>query len=422
MSSIVAADAGLDPLTGCQSRAAAIEELDRLDARLEADGIPVMLLIVDVDGFSSFNCARGVKHGDAMLKAIAACLGRRRRGQDCLARLGDDEFALIVGLDPSLGAPASLAADYLADLRAFVDPALGRLLPCSIGAATVAPGEDAGSLLARATQALKVAKLTGNHLHLFAEPGADEPWLSAPEDLRRAILDDEIEPHFQPLIDLETRRNVGFEMFARWTHPQRGIVAPSVFIKVAEEHGLIASLTEGLLRRACRFAVTWPRRFTLAMNVSLSHLADPGLPAMVGRVLADSGFDPARLELELPEAALAPEHDLQARISDLARIGVKLTLDDFGSSFGSLRALRRLPISKLKIDQSFVSRATAYGDGLEVFKGIVSLGRTLGIPTVAEGVENEATLQIAELAGCTMAQGWHFARPIPAPRQARKVG
>jgi len=233
-------------------------------------------------------------------------------------------------------------------------------------------------------------------------------------ELRVALRRDELEPFFQPLIALPTGRLVGFEMLARWPHPQRGLVPPTEFVPIAEDAGLIGQMTERLLHRACHAARDWPADVTLAVNVSPVQLRDRQLPRMIQAALEATGLPPAQLEIELTESALLADFALARSILDeLKALGVRLSLDDFGTGYSSLRHLQMLPIDKIKIDSSFVRAMGADADSRKIVAAVVGLGHSLGLPTVAEGVEDvAAAIAVAEL-GCDIGQGYLFGKALP---------
>ena len=231
-------------------------------------------------------------------------------------------------------------------------------------------------------------------------------------ELRQAIVNDAIVPYFQPLMELATGRLVGFEMLARWPHPTRGTVSPAEFIPIAEEIGLIGAMTDRLLHRACRCAMTWPADTVLACNISPLQLQDPGLPEMVRAALDHAGLPPHRLELEITESALVGDLALARDLLDeLKKLGVRLALDDFGTGYSSLRHLKMLPIDKLKIDASFVATMAIDVESRKIVAAVVGLGASLGLITVAEGVEKLETSALLRDLGCDVGQGYLFGRP-----------
>ena len=273
-------------------------------------------------------------------------------------------------------------------------------------------------LMHRADIALYRAKADGRGCVRQFEPGMDvhvRARALLEGELRQAIADDAIVPHFQPLVDISTGRLMGVEMLARWPHPVHGMVPPDQFIPIAEDLGLIGALTEQLLRRACLAAKSWPPEVSLACNVSPVQLRDPNLPGMIKGVLAETGFPASRIEIEVTESALVGDLDLARGLLDQLRVlGVRLALDDFGTGYSSLRHLQTLPFDKIKIDRSFVAAMATDPESAKIVSAVLGLGRSLGLATVAEGIETEETATFLRDLGCEIGQGWLFGRPTSA--------
>ena len=403
-----------DPLTGLPNRALLREHLGRALAEARKGGGTVAALIVDLDRFKPVNDVHGHQVGDRLLLDVAERLRRATRGTDLVARFEDE------GHGPREAA-ARLAERVVSALEAPFELAGGRgaaQVGCSVGVALAAAGdENADALLGRADTAMYRAKAEGRGRFRFFEAGMDErirERAALAADLRAAVAADALEPHFQPLVDLGTGRLVGFEMLARWPHPRRGQVPPVEFVPIAEDTGLIGPMTERLLRRACRAAVAWPAGVTLACNISPVQLRDRGLPAIVRAALAESGLQPGRLEIELTESALLDDFGLAREIlAELKALGVRLALDDFGTGYSSLRHLQALPIDKIKIDAGFVRSMADSAESRKIVTAVVGLGQSLGLPTVAEGVEDAAAAGLLVGLGCNVGQGWLFGRAVP---------
>ena len=416
-----------DALTDLPNRRRLYEELRITLARPDRSGGEVALLLCDLDRFKLINDVHGHPAGDHLLQLVAARLRSLVRPGDLIARLGGDEFALVVL--PDVGAQLGLTSETAAHLARRIITVLGQpfKLPegavvrvgVSIGIALARPeGGSADALMRRADVALYRAKADGRSRFHFFDPGLDAHFQQRvlfEGELRQAIAEDLLVPHFQPLVDLTTDRLIGFEMLARWPHPVRGMVPPGEFIPIAEDIGLIAPMTECLLRRACRIATTWPSEIVLACNVSPLQLRDRGLPAMVQTILDETGLPAHRLELEITESALVGDIDLARRLlGELKALGVRLALDDFGTGYSSLRHLQMLPFDKLKIDAGFVRAMTSDVESRKIVAAVVGLGHSLGLVTVAEGVEESATAALLREFGCDVGQGWLFGRPGPA--------
>ena len=416
-----------DALTDLPNRRRLYEELRSALARMERSGGGVALLILDLDRFKAINDAHGHPAGDKLLQLVAARLQDTARAGDLVARLGGDEFALVASLNAAIRPQShgaivkQLAKRIVTALRQPFDLGCGTQVQVgtSIGVAVAQPGgEDADGLVHRADIALYQAKAGGrSRFHVF-EPGMDErirarALLEA--DLRQAVADDLIVPHFQPLIEITSGRVIGFEMLARWSHPGRGMVSPGEFVPVAEEVGLIGPMTDRLLRRACRLATSWPAGMLVACNISPLQLRDRGLLAMVQAALKEAGLPAHRLELEITESALIGDFDLALEIlGELRALGVRLALDDFGTGYSSLRHLQLLPIDKIKIDASFIRTMTHDVESRKIVAAVIGLGHSLGLSMVAEGVEEAETAQMLRNLGCDVGQGWLFGRPAAA--------
>ena len=417
-----------DTLTELPNRRRFYEELEAALATGRRHGLDHALLLIDLDRFKAANDAYGHPAGDELLRLVAARLRNTLRDDDRIARLGGDEFAFVVCCDPA--GPDQPKTDPTAVAERIVD-ALGEPFALSGGAVvrigasvgiglTGAEGTGVDDLMHRADVALYRAKAEGRGCFRVFEQGMDTHVRARAlleSDLRQAVADDAIVPHFQPQVDLGTGRLVGVEMLARWPHPTRGMVPPVDFIPIAEDLGLIGAMTERLLRRACRAAAHWPDHVILACNVSPIQLRDPTLPATVRTILADTGFPASRMEIEVTESAFVGDLDLARTLLDqLKALGVRLALDDFGTGYSSLRHLQTLPFDKLKIDRSFVAAMATDPESGKIVSAVIGLSRSLGLATVAEGVETERTADVLRDLGCGVGQGWLFGRPAPADR------
>jgi EAL domain-containing protein (putative c-di-GMP-specific phosphodiesterase class I) len=266
--------------------------------------------------------------------------------------------------------------------------------------------------------ALYRAKADGRGTYRFFETGMDaraQARRLLEMDLRAALLRDEFEAYYQPIRDVASGRVVAFEALLRWNHPQRGLIAPINFIPVAEETGLIVQLGEFVLRSACSDAATWPDDVDVAVNLSPVQFKSPNLIASVTDALAASGLAARRLELEITESVLLQNSEATlTTLHELRAMGVRISLDDFGTGYSSLSYLRSFPFDKIKIDRSFVSELATREDSMAIIRAVTGLGRSLGIVTTAEGVENDAQLELLRREGCTQAQGYLFSKPRPA--------
>ena len=386
----------------------------------ETDPETIAVLCLDLDRFKSVNDTLGHAVGDALLRQVTRRLCEAvGDGDGTVARLGGDEFALLLPrVRPEVAGRLAkrlveeVGRDYEIDgQRAHVGLSVGIALAPT-------DGRDPEQLLRAADMALYRAKEEGRGTFRFFEPGMNARMQARRElefDLRQALADDQFELHYQPLVALATDRIVGFEALVRWAHPTRGLIAPAAFIPLAEEVGLIVPLGAWVLREACREAATWPGEVRVAVNLSPVQFSDPDLVATVVAALADAGLDSRRLELEITEGVLLQEGE--ATLSTLHRLkalGVRIAMDDFGTGYSSLSYLQRFPFDKIKIDRSFVADIVTRADAVAIVRAVTSLGASLGIETVAEGIETPEQLKRLRLEGCTQVQGYLISRPKPA--------
>ncbi len=419
--------ARIDDLTGLPNRRHFYDEIRAMLARRGRTGGDLALLLIDLDRFKAVNDVHGHPAGDQLLRLAAERLRTTARAGDLVARLGGDEFALVAPMPPSAGmrspgdASAELALRIITALEQPFELPSGFRAQVGVSVGVALAGAEAGGVdpfVHRADVALYRAKADGRGRFCFFDPSMDEQVQARAVlegELRQAIADDQIIPHFQPLVRLDTERLIGFEMLARWPHPTRGMVSPAEFIPVAEDAGLIGPMTERLLRRACRVAAGWPADVSLACNVSPLQLRDRSLPIMVRAALDESGLPPHRLELEITESALVGDLNLARDVlCELKALGVRLALDDFGTGYSSLRHLKMLPFDKLKIDAGFVGAMADNAESRKIVAAVVGLGQSLGLITVAEGVEDTETAALLRGLGCDVGQGWLFGRPAAA--------
>jgi len=413
-----------DALTDLPNRRRLYEQLQAGLARPDRSGGQIALLLCDLDRFKLVNDVHGHSAGDHLLQLVAARLRSLKGAGDFIARLGGDEFALVTPLSdarqpgPSGALAAQLARRVINGLEQPFELASGAVVQIgvSIGIA-LAQSEDgsADALVRRADVALYRAKAEGHSRFQFFDPALDihiQRRALLEGELRKAVAHDLLVPHFQPLVEMATGRLLGFEMLARWPHPTRGMVPPYEFIPIAEDVGLIGPMTERLLRRACRAAATWPGDVFIACNMSPLQLRDRGLPAMVQSILDETGLSADRLELEITESALVGDIDLaRDLLGELKALGVRLALDDFGTGYSSLRHLQLLPLDKLKIDAGFVRVMDTDLESRKIVAAVVGLGHSLGMVTVAEGVEEARTASLLQDLGCDIGQGWLYGRP-----------
>ncbi len=420
----VARLASEDPLTGLPNRRVFRSALDQISRRPHpggadaAPGIEFAVMFLDVDRFKVVNDTLGHQIGDALLQEVAKRLNQPLRETDVLARLGGDEFAIVV---PSVS--TRLALELLAN--ALVDAVLqpyeinGHRIRTSISIGiAVGPqdGESADDLLMAADLALYAVKAGSRGTFEFYDASMNKDLNNRRQlelDLREAIERNELELHYQPIMNLRRDGISGFEALARWRHPAKGMVPPGIFIPVAEDSGLILPLGEWALLEACRTAVTWPDDLKIAVNLSPVQFSAPNLVETVQRVLTDTGLAPERLELEITERIFMDNSD--GTLSILRRLkvlGVRIAMDDFGTGYSSLSYLRSFPFDKIKVDRTFVSDLAEHNEHIVIVQAVVSIARALGMTTTAEGVETDGQYQFLKALGCDEAQGYLFSPPV----------
>ncbi|TQS46289.1 putative bifunctional diguanylate cyclase/phosphodiesterase [Cryptosporangium phraense] len=411
-----------DPLTGLANRALFGERL----ASALSDGSGPALLLVDLDGFKAVNDTRGHAAGDQLLVAVAGRLKGAVRATDTVARLGGDEFAVVL---PGAAEPSAAIAVASLILQRVGEPvSLSEGAPVAVRASVgiaLADGESTAELLLRdADLALYEAKESGKNRYQVADPELSRSTLGRlqlEEELRAGLEAGEFEVHYQPIVELESERITAVEALLRWRHPVRGLLGPGAFLEAAEAAGILPALDGVALRAACRQVSEWRSGrpdFVVSVNICAAHLVDPGLAAEVTAAL---GSVPASaLMLEVTETALVADLAMAARsLRELADLGVRIALDDFGTGYSSLTYLRTLPIDAIKIDGSFVRDLDGNATDEAVTRAILGLAETLGLRPVAEGVEGESQAERLRDLRCGHAQGFLFARPMPAAEVSR---
>jgi diguanylate cyclase (GGDEF)-like protein/PAS domain S-box-containing protein len=411
-----------DALTGLANRALFADRVEHALARRSEEHGDVAVLILDLDDFKAINDSLGHAAGDTVLKEVGARLRAVLTASDTVARIGGDEFAILVENPSGLPEAVGLAERLLAQLEVpfqldgrevFVTPSIG-----------IAVGREHEGFLRSADVALYRAKTAGGAQYAVYGPKMDEDVLGRLElisDLRRARVEDEFTVHYQPIVELGSGRMIGVEALARWRHPTRGFLQPAEFIPLAEETGRIVEIGRWVLVEACRQTADWKSllpesaQFSVSVNMSTRQVRGRGIVADIEGALASSGLDSSALTVEITESVLAERRDeLVDVLQEVAALGVWLALDDFGTGYSSLPLLQDLPVHGVKVDRHFVSLIGSGRERTAFVRAIVELARALGLEVVAEGIESPAQVAALRHLGCRTGQGFHFAPPLEA--------
>ena len=411
-----------DPLTGLPNRTVILDSTERLLARSRRTFEPAAALFIDLDNFKDINDTLGHAAGDHVLQAVSKRLVATVRGSDRIGRLGGDEF-VVLAEGASLGAGPELLAERLLDalrksfrIPGFEDTPLA--ISASIG---IASGDRASAtdLLRDADIALYRAKAAGKDRYALFEPAMQSAVVDRLElkmDLQAAVADSQFFLLYQPVFDLQTVTMCGVEALLRWRHPTRGVVPPDDFISMLEETGLILEVGRQVLEESCRQAAEWHERghtLSMSVNVSTRQLENNAFVDHVRLALEDSGLVPSQLVLEITETSLMSDSEETARrLQALKQLGVLISIDDFGTGYSSLAYLRQFPVDALKIDRSFVAGMADSPQSAAIVRSLVELGHTLGLETLAEGIEDLDQLKFLRNEHCQQGQGFLFSRPI----------
>jgi diguanylate cyclase (GGDEF)-like protein len=410
-----------DALTGLGNRALFREKLERALDELRISEQSLAILFIDLDGFKGVNDTHGHFIGDALLKTLARRMLDSLGNSVHIARLGGDEFAILQTFRKQPETALSLGNQLLELIS----------MPCRIDAQTVTVGasigvavcksedadKDVESLLRNADLAMYRAKADGGCTYRIFDPEMDataQAALRVKLEMRHALTRGDFEVHYQPIVSTATRQVTAFEALVRWNHPERGWISPAEFIPLAENTGLIMPLGEWVLRKACADAAVWPTGVKVAANLSPIQFQNRELVTTVISALAASGLAPERLELEITESVLLGNTERNvAVLKQLRELGVRISLDDFGTGFSSLSYLRSFAFDKIKIDQSFIHNLLDDDRSETIVGAIAGLGVSFGMATTAEGVETEGQLERLISKGCTEIQGYFYSRAVP---------
>ena len=412
-----------DGLTGLPNRTLVVDRAEQMLARARREQTPVAALFLDIDGFKNINDAFGHAAGDRLLKAVAARLLSVVREGDTVGRLSGDEFMILLD-SPKFAAGPELVAERI--LEVLAQPtSVGEndearcSITASIGIAVADTENDADALLRAADLALYQAKEAGKNRYMLFESRMQtvaRDRLLLEMDVSQALANDQLFLVYQPTFDLRNETVTGVEALLRWRHPERGLIAPDEFIPIAETTGSILAIGRWVLKRACLQAAAWQRpdrRVAIAVNVSGRQLERDDIVDDVRDALLESQLDPVLLTLEITESTLM--HDPEAatqRLRELKRLGVRVAIDDFGTGYSSLAYLRQFPVDALKIDRSFIQGIAESTESAALIHTLVQLGKTLGLDTLGEGIEQGTQLRALQHEQCDYGQGFLLARPL----------
>ena len=413
-----------DPLTGLPNRSLILDRVEQMLVRARRTNVATAALFIDLDGFKGVNDTLGHAVGDHLLRAVTARLVVTMRESDSVGRLGGDEFIVLVDGATMDAGPELVAERLLSVLRAPFEldglPNGPLTLTASIGiAAGLRP--SATELLRDADIALYEAKAAGRDRFVVFQPEMHtvvQDRLLLEMDLRDAFTSGQFVLVYQPIFNLRSGETAGVEALLRWHHPDRGVVQPDDFISILEDSGLIVDVGRWVLREACRQGARWHargHRLNVSVNVSVRQLESDQLIEDVSYALEASGFDPRSLMIEITETAIMRDvSTVVSRLAALRATGVRIAIDDFGTGYSSLAYLQQFPVDTLKIDRSFISTMADSPESGALIRTLVQLGKTLGLETLAEGVEESAQYVLLERDQCDSGQGYLYARPLDA--------
>ncbi|GFE49301.1 hypothetical protein So717_10540 [Roseobacter cerasinus] len=404
-----------DPLTGLMNRRAFGEVMQKIEAQDTPEGR--YMAMIDLDRFKPINDLQGHAAGDAILRRVADRLVEHTGSTDLVARLGGDEFVVIFDTKRPSAAVERLARRLLHAMEKPFEYEGAQLhISCSIGLAHWASGVSQSTALAQADRALYTAKNIGRARFAWYDADLDRDATERAQietDLREAIVTGQVQPWFQPIVEINAQRLTGFEVLARWTHPERGAIAPEVFIEIAEDSGQISALSNSLLRRACLAARDWDASLSMSFNISPRQFHHPALVSDIKLIIDETGFDPTRLTIEVTERSVIRDFETaREKLNALKAMGISVALDDFGTGYSSLASLRQLPFDRIKIDRGFITNIEQQPQNQKIVSGIMSLARGLELDVTAEGIESREDLDFVKQLDCALGQGFLFDKAV----------
>jgi diguanylate cyclase (GGDEF)-like protein len=407
-----------DPLTGLASRRSF--ELAVAESLQSSSNNPIAVILVDLDRFKAVNDTLGHAAGDSLLRLAAERLKASTRKEDLVARTSGDQFGVLIRPSTTLDEPRAIASRIL-DLVQRTYLIEGQLvnIGTSMGIAqSPTDGKDSNTLLRSAALALYHSKFSGRGNFQFFDAQMEreaQTRRTSELELRRALVLRQFEVHYQPQVNTKVNRLVGFEALVRWRHPERGLIPPANFLPLAEEIGLIIPIGEWVLHTACQEAAKWPQDITVAVNASPLQFDAGNYAKMVSKALSATGLPGERLEIEVTEGILLRNDDVILKtLHDLREMKVRLAMDDFGTGYASLSQLARFPFDKIKIDRSLAGFEGENIKQRSIVRAITALGESLGVCTLAEGVEDAAQVLRLQQDGCHSVQGYFYGKPMPA--------
>jgi len=415
-------NAYIDHVTGLANR----RELMRVLADPTLASADSKLLLLDLDFFKKVNDLYGHVVGDEVLRRVAEIIRDKAPEGSCCARLGGDEFAILVPQKDDELITRSVSNIVLAVAQPLVLETATVHVSASVGISRVEPAMRAEDCLRRSDIAMYAAKRAGRNCQIWFDQQMERELLTRTQledEIRAGVAEGEFVPFYQPQIDLGTGELTGFEVLARWRSPSKGLLEPAEFMDVAEASGLISELSLSVMTQALKEAREWPGHLKIAVNISPIQFRDSQLAERIVKLLAETNFPPARLEVEITESSFLEDRESALVIVEsLKNMGITISLDDFGTGYASLSQLQSLPFDRIKIDKSFVTSLLSDSQSDAIVSTVLSLGRALGLPITAEGIEDDGTRDRLTSLGCSDGQGWLFGKAVSGATISAKFG